>query len=320
MGARRGPARRSGTLARWCCAAWAKAACPRPRSGSASASAAPEPAGLVAIDPRLFRLFGIERVPAVVVVPGGVPPCRSRGCADDPAPPHDRMPGTSASRGARSRRRRGRRRARRRPPASRTPEGRDSRDGTIRSSPRPRRDRAGPRDAGHAAADLDRDVRAGLPDAVGGVRHGGAGGGPEGGGARHRQCGQCGGAHDCAGFLQRGRRAGLCRHEPAGAQHRREPAGGRRPGAACRSGRPRRRGRAGGGRRRDFAARRERAGERSDGAAARRPSRPRRSRRRTARTASPRAARRTAGRTFRTRRTAGPAGPCATASAPAARR
>ena len=43
----------------------------------------------VAIDPRLFRLFGVTRVPAVVVVPGGVPPCRSRGCADDPAPPHD---------------------------------------------------------------------------------------------------------------------------------------------------------------------------------------------------------------------------------------
>ena len=47
----------------------------------------------VAIDPRLFRLFGIERVPAVVVVPGGVPPCRSRGCADDPAPPHDLVAG-----------------------------------------------------------------------------------------------------------------------------------------------------------------------------------------------------------------------------------
>ena len=43
----------------------------------------------VAIDPRLFRLFGIERVPAVAVVPGGVAPCRSRGCAEDSAPPHD---------------------------------------------------------------------------------------------------------------------------------------------------------------------------------------------------------------------------------------
>ena len=47
----------------------------------------------VAIDPRLFRLFGIERAPAVVVVPGGVPPCRSRGCAGDPAPPHDLVTG-----------------------------------------------------------------------------------------------------------------------------------------------------------------------------------------------------------------------------------
>ena len=47
----------------------------------------------VAIDPRLFRLFGITRVPAVAVVPGGVPPCRSRGCADDPAPPHDLVTG-----------------------------------------------------------------------------------------------------------------------------------------------------------------------------------------------------------------------------------
>ncbi len=47
----------------------------------------------IAIDPRLFRLFGIDRVPAVVVVPGGVPPCGSRGCAGDPAPPHDLVAG-----------------------------------------------------------------------------------------------------------------------------------------------------------------------------------------------------------------------------------
>ena len=47
----------------------------------------------IAIDPRLFRLFGIERVPAVVVVPGGVPPCESRGCSNDPAPPHDLVTG-----------------------------------------------------------------------------------------------------------------------------------------------------------------------------------------------------------------------------------
>ena len=47
----------------------------------------------VAIDPRLFRLFGIERVPSVVVVPGGVLPCESRGCSEDPAPPHDAVSG-----------------------------------------------------------------------------------------------------------------------------------------------------------------------------------------------------------------------------------
>ena len=47
----------------------------------------------IAIDPRLFRLFGIERVPAVVVVPGGVPPCETRGCSGDPAPPHDLVAG-----------------------------------------------------------------------------------------------------------------------------------------------------------------------------------------------------------------------------------
>ena len=47
----------------------------------------------VAIDPRLFRLFDIERVPAVVAVPGGVSPCESRGCADDPAPAHDLVAG-----------------------------------------------------------------------------------------------------------------------------------------------------------------------------------------------------------------------------------
>ena len=49
----------------------------------------------VAIDPRLFRLFGVTRVPAVVVAPGGVPPCRSRGCSDDAAPPHDVIAGNT---------------------------------------------------------------------------------------------------------------------------------------------------------------------------------------------------------------------------------
>lgn len=45
--------------------------------------------GGAAIDPRLFRLFGIDAVPAVAVVPGGVPACKSRGCSADPAPSHD---------------------------------------------------------------------------------------------------------------------------------------------------------------------------------------------------------------------------------------
>ena len=47
----------------------------------------------VAIDPRLFRLFAIERVPAVVVVPGGVAPCKSRGCSQDAPPPFDLVTG-----------------------------------------------------------------------------------------------------------------------------------------------------------------------------------------------------------------------------------
>ena len=49
--------------------------------------------GGAAIDPRLFRLFGITAIPAVAVVPGGVSPCGSPGCAGDPAPPHDRIAG-----------------------------------------------------------------------------------------------------------------------------------------------------------------------------------------------------------------------------------
>ena len=53
----------------------------------------PEDGAGAAIDPRLFRLFRIEAVPAVAVVPGGVPPCASRGCADDSPPPHDLIAG-----------------------------------------------------------------------------------------------------------------------------------------------------------------------------------------------------------------------------------
>ena len=45
------------------------------------------------IDPRLFRLFRIGSVPAVAVVPGGVPACVSPGCSQDPPPPHDLVTG-----------------------------------------------------------------------------------------------------------------------------------------------------------------------------------------------------------------------------------
>ena len=40
-------------------------------------------------------LFGVGAVPAVVVAPGGIPSCASRGCAEDPAPPHDRIAGNT---------------------------------------------------------------------------------------------------------------------------------------------------------------------------------------------------------------------------------
>ena len=45
------------------------------------------------LDPRLFRLFRVAHVPAVAVVPGGVPPCDTRGCSSDPVPPHDLVTG-----------------------------------------------------------------------------------------------------------------------------------------------------------------------------------------------------------------------------------
>ncbi len=45
------------------------------------------------VDPRLFRLFRIAHVPAVAVVPGGVPPCTSPGCSRDAPPPHDVVTG-----------------------------------------------------------------------------------------------------------------------------------------------------------------------------------------------------------------------------------
>ena len=53
----------------------------------------PEGGAGVAIDPALFRRFAVDAAPAVVVVPGGAAPCRRRGCADEPAPAHDRIAG-----------------------------------------------------------------------------------------------------------------------------------------------------------------------------------------------------------------------------------
>ena len=47
----------------------------------------------VTIDPRLFRLFGVARVPAVIAVPGGVPACASPGCTEDGPPPFDIVAG-----------------------------------------------------------------------------------------------------------------------------------------------------------------------------------------------------------------------------------
>ena len=53
-----------------------------------------------AIDPRLFRLFRIGSVPAVAVVPGGVPPCTSPGCSAEAVPPHDLVTGNVGLDGA----------------------------------------------------------------------------------------------------------------------------------------------------------------------------------------------------------------------------
>ena len=52
------------------------------------------------VDPRLFRLFRIAHVPAVAVVPGGVPPCTSQGCSADTPPAHDVVSGNVGLEGA----------------------------------------------------------------------------------------------------------------------------------------------------------------------------------------------------------------------------
>ena len=91
-------------------ASWAQWAAEAARAGAHLVLRGVSPAGLkatvtevgrrlggheagVAVDPRLFRLFGVERVPAVVAVPGGVPACASRGCAADTPPPFDSVVG-----------------------------------------------------------------------------------------------------------------------------------------------------------------------------------------------------------------------------------
>jgi len=53
----------------------------------------PEDGAGATVDPRLFRLFRIAHVPAVAVVPGGVPPCTSPGCSADAPPAHDVVTG-----------------------------------------------------------------------------------------------------------------------------------------------------------------------------------------------------------------------------------
>ena len=64
-----------------------------------SARGAQDGAGAT-VDPRLFRLFRIAHVPAVAVVPGGVPPCTSPGCSADAPPAHDVVTGNVGLEGA----------------------------------------------------------------------------------------------------------------------------------------------------------------------------------------------------------------------------
>ena len=47
----------------------------------------------VQINSTAFKQFGIKVAPVVVVMASALPPCRSRGCADDAPPRHDRITG-----------------------------------------------------------------------------------------------------------------------------------------------------------------------------------------------------------------------------------
>ena len=64
------------------------------------ASRRPDGGAGATVDPRLFRLFRIAHVPAVAVVPGGVPPCTSPGCSADAPPAHDVVSGNVGLAGA----------------------------------------------------------------------------------------------------------------------------------------------------------------------------------------------------------------------------
>ena len=252
----------------------------------------------VAIDPRLFRLFGVTRVPAVIVVPGGVAPCRSRGCMDDPTPPHDRVTGNigliaaleavadEGSAGRETARRILERLGRRDDGAGDIPE--------RAGDPAARLDTGG---SGVRVPDVDRVRRRGRPR-----------GRSEGGGPRHRQCGHGGGRRDRAGLVECGGRAGLRRHGRSRAEHRRRQSrrrGARPPRRSRRSGR---RGGTGGDRGRDGPARAAGRGGRSGGDSRQGGGRIAAIPPPMVRTASLRAAPRTAVRNWRTPRTAGPVG------------
>ena len=64
------------------------------------ASRRPDGGAGATVDPRLFRLFRIAHVPAVAVVPDGVPPCTSPGCSADAPPAHDVVSGNVGLEGA----------------------------------------------------------------------------------------------------------------------------------------------------------------------------------------------------------------------------
>ena len=208
----------------------------------------------VAIDPRLFRLFGVTLVPAVVVVPGGVPPCESRGCADDPAPPHDRVTGKHRSGGrAGGDRRRRQCRGRRRPPASRTAE----RGGTAMTEQTDRSDDAGAVPLDRWVDRATRIVRLLAWTAMFALTClmlwvvSGMAAQAEDPKAAARAIGQAGTA--AAGAIARdasktGTVPGYAGTNLPRAEHRRKPPAGRRPGTARRSGRPGRQRRTHGGR------------------------------------------------------------------------